>query len=212
MMEREGRRMKRWSVLAMLLALVAMWAVGASADEVTDAIAGAEQAYGAKDYKEASTQLQTALVGVNKLLIGLIEAELPEPPAGWNADEPEGTDATALGAGFFGSVMVSRRYTTPDDTSVTMTVAANSPMIGALQAYVTNPMLAAMTGDEMKKVEVCGYDAIEEFNEDDDEASINILAGRATLISVEGDGFADAGHVETLAGMVDCARIVELVE
>ena len=204
--------MRKWTAMLLVAAALMAWCAVASADEVTDAMAKAEQAYAAKEYKDASAELQTALVGVNKVLIGLIEAELPDPPSGWTAEDPEGTDATALGAGFFGSVMVSRGYTTPDGTTVDVTIAANSPMIGALQAYITNPMLAAMTGEEMKKTEICGNDAIEEFNADGDEASINILAGRATLISVEGDSYSDEAHVRTLAGVIDCAAIVELVE
>jgi hypothetical protein len=204
--------MRQWSAVALVVALLATWTVAAGADEVTDAMAKAEEAYGAKEYKEASSQLQTALVGVNKLLIGQIQAELPDPPSGWTADDPEGMDGSAFGMGFFANLMVSRTYYPPNDSSIEVSIAANSPLIGTLQAYVSNPMLAAMAGDEMKKTEICGNDAIEEFSEENDQASINILAGRSTLISVEGDGYADEEHVRTLAGMIDCAAILELVE
>lgn len=203
--------MRKWmSALVLVCLVVAAGLV--SADEVTDAMASAEQAYAADDYKEASTQLQTALVEVNKIMIGLIQEALPDAPSGWTADEPEGMDTGAFGLGFFSNLMVSRTYYPPNDSSIDVSVAANSPMIGALQAFLSNPMLASMSGQEMEKTEICGNDAIEEFSEENDQASINILAGRSTLISIEGDGFADEEHVRTLAGMIDCGTIVELVE
>ncbi|MBD3367256.1 MAG: hypothetical protein GF405_03640 [Candidatus Eisenbacteria bacterium] len=204
--------MRRFSIVVTVLVALLSLNAAAEADEVTEAIAKAEEAYAAENYKDASTELQNALVGVHRILIELIQAQLPEAPSGWTVDDPEGMDASAFGMGFFANLMVSRTYYPPGGSSIEVSIAANSPLIGALQAFVSNPMMAAMSGGEMKKSEICGNDAIEEFSEENDEASINILAGRSTLIAVEGDGYADEDHVRTLAGMIDCAGIVELVE
>ena len=75
---------------------------------------------------------------------------------------------------------------------------------------MSNPMLASIghqTG--MKKVSVCGYDAIEQF---EDESAMYILAGNATLISLSGDSPADADDIRTLASGTDCRGIVAIVE
>jgi len=198
----------RGTVLAIVASLLLV--ATCSADDVTDAMAQAQSAYASENYKEASTQLQTALVGVNEKLIELLIEKMPEPPAGWQAEEPEGIDASAAGMGFFAGLVVSRGYTSPSGSSIEFTIAANSPMLATLRMFISNPMLAQMGGQSgMKKVSVCGYDAIEET---DDEAAIQILAGNATLISVDGDTPDDMDDVRTLAGVIDCAGIVAIVE
>lgn len=194
-----------------VVALIAFVASAASADDVTDAIAAAGSAYSSEDYKEASTQLQTALVGVNQKLIDLLIERMPAPPSGWTAEDPEGLDASAFGMGFWAGLVVERTYYPPGDSSIEFTIAANSPMLATLRMFVSNPMLASMSGESgMKKISVCGNDAIQEF--EDDTADISILAGSATLISISGESAADQEHVTTLANATDCGGIVSIVE
>lgn len=202
--------MKGLWVFGVAVAIV-LAACAASADEVTDAIAAANAAYGSEDYKEASTQLQTALVGVNQKLIDLLVKQMPAPPSGWTAEDPEGLDASAFGMGFWAGLVVDRTYYSPSGSSIDFTIAANSPMLATFRMFVSNPMLASMSGQSgMKKITVCGNDAIQEFEED--TADINILAGNATLISISGQSAADQEHVLTLANATDCDGIVAIVE
>ena len=203
--------MRKLTVSVVALLAVALFAGAAAADEVSDAIAAADQAYGGGDYKETSTQLQTALAQVNQLLIDKLIAAMPDPPAGWTAEEPEGIDASAIGAGFFATLVVTRTYTAPGGSDVELTVSANSPMLASLRMFVSNPMIASMAGDgAMKKVTACGYDAIEHF--DDGTYEMHVLAGNATLISIDGSSDSDAEHIRTLAEATDCKTIVGIVE
>jgi hypothetical protein len=198
----------KWIALAAAGLLV--FAATTSADTVTDAIAAAQAAYAGENYKEASTQLQTALVGVNEMLIELLIAAMPAPPAGWTAEDPEGIDSSAMGLGFFAGLVVERTYYPPSGSSIDFTIAANSPMLGTLRMFLSNPMLAQMGGESgMTQTEVCGYDAIGQF---EDEASLNILAGNATLISIDGGSPDDEGDIMTLASGTDCEGIVAIVE
>ena len=201
--------MKCLTTIFVLSALVSI-SVVASADEVSDAIAGAQSAYGSGDYKEASTQLQTALVGVNQKLIDLLIERMPAAPPGWTAEDPEGLDSSALGMGFFASLVVERTYTPPSGSAIDLTIAANSPLLATFRMFISNPMLAQMGGQSgMKKVSVCGYEAIEQF---EDDAAMHILAGNATLISIEGESPADADDIRTLANATDCKGLVAIVE
>jgi hypothetical protein len=205
-LDKEGTM--KW--LALVALVVVLPAVVCWADDVSDAMSQAQAAYGAENYKEASTQLQTALVGVNQKLIDLLIEKMPQPPAGWQAEEPDGMDASALGMGFFAGLVVSRTYTPPSGSSIELTIAANSPMLATLRMFISNPMLAQMGGQSgMKKVSMCGYDAIEQT---DDEAAIQVLAGNATLISIEGQTAGDMEDVRTLASGTDCQGIVAVVE
>lgn len=197
--------------IAAALLVAAFAACAASADNVTDAIAGASSAYGNGDYKEASTQLQTALAEVNQKLIAQLIEALPDPPAGWTAEEPEGIDAAAVGAGFFATLVVERAYNPPGGSPVRLTVSANSPMLMSLRMFLSNPMMAGMAGQTgMKKVNVCGYDTIEHF--DDGTYEMHVLAGNATLISLDSSSEKDIDNIRTLANATDCRAIVNVVE
>ena len=194
-------------------ALVVLAAGLALADGVTDAIGQAGSAYAASDYKEASTQLQTALIGVNQRLIDILLQEFPEPPDGWTADDPEGMDPSLIGMSMFAGLVMTRVYHPPNDSDVEMTVAANSPALAMLRAFIGNPMLAAMSGESgMTKVTACGYDAVEQEDTENDSYDLHILAGNATLISISGRIAEDMDHVRALAEATDCKGFVEVVE
>lgn len=199
--------------ICVFLAMLALSVASAPllADEVSDAIARAGTAYSGGDLKAASTELQTALAAVNLQLIDGLTGAMPDPPAGWTADEPEGMDASSIGAGFFATLVVERVYHAPDESEVKLTIAANSPMLVSLKMFITNPSMAEMAGQSgMKKVSVCGYDAMEHFEEDTCE--LHVLAGESTLISVVGSSESNMEHVRTLADATDCGAIVGIVE
>ena len=205
--------MKGTLILTLAAALMVLSTGAVRADEVTDAIALADEAYAAGNYKEAGTRLQEALVGVNQKLIDLLIGYLPEPPEDWRADEPEGLDASVIGMGFFAGLSVSRTYYTPAGTRLDLQVSANSPMLATYRMLLSNPMVAQAMGEEgMKKTTACGYDAFEEFNDEDETYQLAILAGDATLITIEGENAGAGTHIRTLAGELNCRGIVDLVE
>jgi hypothetical protein len=193
------------------VAIIAATVSVASADKVTDALGAAKTAYDNQNYKEASTQTQTALVGINQKLIDLLVAAMPAPPPGWSAEDPENLDASAFGMGFWAGLVVPRTYYAPNGSSIEFTIAANSPMLATLRMFISNPMLAQMSGQSgMEKTTICGNDAIREFG--DGRADLNILPGNATLISITGQSEADQEHVMTLGNATDCDAIVAVVE
>jgi hypothetical protein len=132
-------------------------------------------------------------------------------PSGWTAEEAEGLDASAMGAGFFATLVVERTYEAPDGSKIDIVIAANSPMLISLRMFISNPMMASMAGQTgMKKVTVCGYDAMEHF--DDGTYELHVLAGNATLISIDGSRESDMEYIRTLANATDCKAIVGIVE
>ena len=203
--------MRQFTASVVTLLAVALFAGVACADGVTDAISAANQAYGGGDYKETSTQLQAALALVNQQLIDLLVGALPDPPSGWTADEAQGIDAAAIGAGFFATLVVERTYKAPDGSRISLTISANSPMLISLRMFLSNPMMAAMAGQTgMEKVTACGYDALEHF--DDGTYEMHVMAGDATLITFDGSKESDVEYIRTLAGATDCKAIVGIVE
>jgi hypothetical protein len=199
-------------LLSVVLAMLMVGAAVVSADDISDAITAAQDAYARADYKEAGVALQTALVGVNERLSDLIVQTMPAPPSGWVAEEPEDIDASAPEMGFGTGLMVQRTYHTPDGSSIDMTVEVNSPLLPTFRMFLSNPMLAASMGaqGDMKKTKVCSYDALEQFT--GDSTDIQILAGKVTLISVSGEDSSDRDFVRALANATNCQAIVSIVE
>jgi hypothetical protein len=204
--------MRQACILAVAIAVLLI-AATTQADEASEAIVRAGQAYAGGDYRETSTQLQTALVHVNQKLIDMLMEHLPAPPAGWTAEDPEGVDASMIGAGFFASFVVTRQYHPPGGSTIELVISANSPLLATLRMFISNPMLATMTGQTgMQRTEICGYEAVEHFDTETDTYETNILAGNSTLIGVSGQQSSDEPHVRTMAGMVDCQGIVGIIE
>ncbi|MCD4690965.1 hypothetical protein K8S17_05830 [bacterium] len=208
---RTGGELRITRITIIVATELVLGATTVCADEVSDAIGQANAAYGSENYKEASAQLQTALMGVNQMLIGMVVDALPDAPGGWTADEPEGLDAIAMGAGMFASLVVTRNYYPPSSSKISVTITANSPLLATFRMFISNPMLAGMAGQGgMKKVSTCGYDGLEQFG--DGSFDLNILAGSATLISVSGREEGDIDSIRELANLIECRTIVEIVE
>jgi hypothetical protein len=198
-------------LLPVVLAMLMIGAAVVSADDISDAITAAQAAYARADYKGASAELQAALVGVNWRLSDLIANAMPIPPAGW-AVAPPRTETSASALGFLTGLVVERTYTTSDGSEIELTVETNPPQLSGLRMYFSNPKIAVAMGsqDEMKKIKVCGCDALEQFT--GDSTDIQILAGKVTLISVTGEDSSDRDFVRALANATNCQAIVDIVE
>ena len=109
--------MKARVLLSVVLAMLMIGAASASADEVSDAIAAATAAYAQGNYKEAATQLEVALVGVNRALSDLITNAMPAPPAGWTVADPR-IEASASALGLLAGLVVERTYTASDGSEI----------------------------------------------------------------------------------------------
>lgn len=203
--------MKRVATV-LLVPVLAFLATSARADGVTDAIGEAASAYAAGHLSAASAKLEEALAGVNRQIVVRLAERLPDPPSGWTAGDVEGLDADAAGLGSSGGLVVSRGYRPPNGSTVEISIGIDSPLLGSLRMYVTNPGLASAAGGSgMRRTSVCGYDAIES-SDARGVREISILVGARTLVSVSGRDGTDAPHVQALAGALDCRGIAAVVE
>lgn len=203
--------MKRIAAV-LLVPAIALLAAPAWADGVADAITAAGSAYAEGNLVEAGARLEAALAGVNGQIVTRLAAFLSAPPAGWTAGDVEGTGTDATDLGTSGGLVVSRAYYPPNGSTVEVSIGANSPLLGSLRMYVTNPGLASMAGRSgMRTTTVCGNDAVES-SDDRGVREISILVGASTLVTISGRDGMDAPHVQTLANGVDCRGIAAVVE
>lgn len=135
--------------IALVLAVALAAAPALSrADEFTETVEGALEAYRAGDPDAAREDLDYAVKLLTEAKAAGLAAFLPEPAAGWTREE--GEDATAAMAMFGGGVSASAVYRRGEE-EFTLTLMANSPMVSSIAAMVGG--MASIAGTESRRIE-----------------------------------------------------------
>lgn len=119
----------------------------ALADEVTDTLSSALEAYEAGDIEYAIEELDYARQLLQAMSALALNDFLPEPPAGWTREIAE-SDMNAGLAMFGGGVAAEAVYTDGTET-VTVTIMADNPMVSMFGGMLSN---AGMLGLKMHRV------------------------------------------------------------
>lgn len=131
-------------VAAAIIALAGPLA--AQADEVTDTLQSAMDAYGEGDLQYALEELEYARQLMLTMKTDALTAFLPEAPEGWTREINSDIGA---GMGMMGGgVGAEAEYTGPGDR-VTVTIMADNPMIAAMGAMIGN---AAAIGAKVERI------------------------------------------------------------
>ena len=176
--------------------------VAARADDVTDSIDEAVKAYKAKDFSAAAQSLDAAAQLIRQKRGELFKAVLPDAPSGWKAEEA--TSQAAGAAMFGGGVSAERRYT-KGDSSMTVKILTDSPLMQGMLMMVGNPMFANADGGKLERIK--GQKAI--FKNKDGSGSVNVVVNGTMLVQIEGSQVTDA-DLRAFASAVDYAKMGEL--
>ena len=130
-------------IVTAMLSIVLVTAA-ARADEITDQIHSALEAYEQQDYQGAIGDLNYAVAQIQEILNAQNAQLLPEPLEGWTASEVENVGAAMAMLG--GGTSMTRRYTR-DSEELEINITANSPWIASMMQMMTNPMLMAGNPD-----------------------------------------------------------------
>ena len=171
----------------------------AYADDVTDQINEAVAAYQRKDVPTAIAGLEAALNLMRQSRADAYGKALPEPPAGWTADEVETVAIGVMMAG--GGTGATRKYHQGNST-VTVSIMADSPMLQAISALASSGIAAAAG---MRTEIVNGRRTLFIKN---DNAFTTIVADRI-MVRVEGAGVPEATLKQFVTAM-DFAAIEKL--
>lgn len=147
------------------------------ADDVTDAIAEAQQAYEEGDLAYAKESLDFASQLISQQKAGALVSYLPEPLDGWTAQEAQ---SESIGAAMFGGGTTASRLYQKDGASVNITYTADSPMIAQMAAMITNPALVGANGGKLMR-----------FGRQkamiDDSGTVQFMVDNRVMVQVEGD-------------------------
>lgn len=170
------------AICAVLLSTAA-----ASADDVTDTLSAAMEAYQEGDIQYALDELAYATQLLNEMKAAGLEGLLPEPLPGWTMTIDE--DAASSMGFMGGGVMASGEYT-GSGNRFTITMMADNQMVLTMGAMLSNPQLMASMG------------SIERINREsflNQDGDLSALVGNRVMIQAEGGDLADMiAHLETM--------------
>ena len=166
--------------------------LSAQADDITDALGAAIEAYEAGDIGGALDELAYA----EQLLQGLqaegLTAYLPTPLDGWTRTV---SDAANVGLGFIGGgISAEAEYTGPGD-SFTITLMADNPMVAQMGAMLGNRAMMAMMGEIVR---------VNRENFLNQDGEITGLIGNRILVQASG------GEIDTMIAHLEQIDFGEL--
>ncbi len=160
--------------------------VALHADDVTETIEEAVKAYNDGDFVMAAQSLETATQLIKQKRAESLTEFLPKPPSGWEA-----ADATsqAAAAGFFGGGVTAEREYSKGDSTVTIKILTDSPMMQGVMMMMGNPMFANADGGKLIRLK--GQRAMVKYNAPDKSGSVKVVVGGAILVEIEGSECAE---------------------
>lgn len=147
----------------------------AFADEVSDKLQSALDAYAKGDLKAASLDIAMATGALAQVKAERIKALLPAAPDGWTMTMNDDYTANLAMAG--GGAGTEATYTDPNGSSLTLSITADSPMMMGMAGMFMNEQMLAMMG---KLVEVPGAKLLEQDN------SLTTLLDQRIMVSFTG--------------------------
>jgi len=183
-----------------LIVALLLLPLAAFADDVEEAIATGLKHYKAKEYSQATAQLDYAATLIRQAKAEQVKQAFPDAPSGWTAE-----DATAEAAGaamFGGGITASRTYRKGDDY-VTMELAMDSPMLQMVSAMFSNPSMITMSGGKLIKVQ--GVNAILR-SDTSESAEIQFVTPGNAIVSLRGPGSQQA-VMQDLANQLDFKKL-----
>jgi TusA-related sulfurtransferase len=151
------------------------------ADEITDSIEEAKEYYKEGDYVEAANSLDYASQLIRQKRSGKLEGLLPEPLAGWSAEDVK---SQAAGPGCLGGMISAKRKYKKDKSSVTIEIITDSPALQSMVMLFSNPAYAAADGGKLTKIK--RQKAIIKYHPSKKNGEINIVVAKQYLVSVKG--------------------------
>ena len=150
-------------------------------DDVLATIEQAVKQYKAGDLAGAASNVDYAAQLIRQKKSEKMKFLLPEPLAGWQAQE---ANAQAMGTAVFGGgVTVSRKYTKGPAT-IEVEIVSDSPVLQSVMMMLNNPMFAGAGGGTLEKIK--GQRAIVKYNKGNHNGDVNIVVAGRFMVTVKG--------------------------
>lgn len=151
------------------------------ADEITDSIEEAMEYYKEGNHVEAVSSLDYASQLIRQKRSGKLEALLPEPLAGWSAEDVK---SRAAGSGYLGGMISAKRKYKKERSSVSIEIITDSPALQSMIMVFSNPAYASADGGKLTKIK--RQKAIIKYHPSNRKGEINIVVAKRYLVSIKG--------------------------
>lgn len=148
----------------------------AKADEFTDVLSSALQAYEEGDITVAREELDYAVALLKELKSESLSAYLPEPLPGWTREAAEGDGAGMAMAMLGGGTTAAANYSN-GTTDMTITLIANSPVVSSIGGMITG--MASLGGGKPTRIQRTQFA--------DNDGELQGVIDNRILVSVSGD-------------------------
>jgi hypothetical protein len=160
-----------------------------AADEFTDVVESALEAYAEGDITVAREELDYAMQLLTAMKADSLSTFLPEPLDGWTREQADVEGAAPAMAMFGGGTAAAATYRRGAE-EMTITLLANSPMVSGIGAMVSG--MASLGGSQTVRIQRT------QFSVDGEE--MQGVAGGKVLVSVAGNASVEdkTAHLETM--------------
>jgi hypothetical protein len=175
-----------------------------AADEITDQLDAAKQAYQAGELKRATETLKDTIDKIQAQVTAGLLTLFPAPLEGWSAE-----DAQAQSGGLASMItgtQISRRYKRADGAEVNLSLMADSPMMPMLTMAISMPFLM-QSNEGMKAYTLKGERGMLEHAPDSQSYKATVMVGSRLLIQAEGSGLSDSAPLEQYLEALDLDAI-----
>jgi hypothetical protein len=187
------------SFLSLCLGSLLVGGVVLRADDVTDTIDEAIKAYKSNDLAGAAQSLDAAAQLVRQKRADHFKASLPDAPSGWTAEQ---ATSQSVDAAMFGGGVTAERHYTKGDSSITIKLITDSPIMQGVMMMMGNPLFANADGGKLERIK--GQKAI--FKNKDGSGSVNVIVNGTMLVQIEGSHVTDA-DLHAFAQAIDFGKL-----
>ncbi|HYE52964.1 MAG TPA: hypothetical protein VEB20_25425 [Azospirillaceae bacterium] len=195
--------MMRGIVTAAAIGLMAL-ALPAAADEVEDAAKEAMELYKKGDLAGAAGQLDYAAQLIRQQKGESLSKMLPDPLPGWTAED---ASSQATGAAMFGGGVTAERTYSKGDSSMTLAVVTDSPLLQGMMAMFTNPSMMASSGAKLEKI--AGQRASVQYDAASRSGEITMVLENRFLVTLRGNDVSKEDMVAQL-GRLEASKFAKL--
>jgi hypothetical protein len=196
-MSRLSHKLKVAGIVASLMAFSGT----GFADDIEDSINEALQYYQDGEYKDAVESLNYATQLIQQKKGSQLQAFLPEPLGGWNAQDASSQSA---GAAMFGGGVTAERTYSKGPSSVTVKIITDSPIMQGVMMMSSTPRCATSDGGKLERIG--RQKAIVKYDGGNRDGDINIVVDKRFLVTIEGSDVS-LEDLKAYAGAIDYKKL-----
>lgn len=184
--------------------------ISVSAQNVDERLNEAQSAYGQGKLEEARFALQQAMneidLAIGREILQLLPATMGDIP--YN-DADDNVGSASMG---FAGLYVNRKYQSVEETSVSLQIIADSPLLAGINAILSLPMFGS--DPNQKRIRVGNYRSLLQRSEGSDGTvswDIQVPFG-SSLLTLNYKGINDENTVVTMANSLPIDQISRLLQ